>query len=51
MIAKEQFDMQIGRPASINLVLNGKDLGPVGIPGIPTRLIITNDGIIRRQSF
>ncbi|NLA23127.1 MAG: DUF4115 domain-containing protein [Candidatus Marinimicrobia bacterium] len=51
MIAKEQFDMQIGRPASINLVLNGKDLGPVGIPGIPTRLIITKDGIIRRQSF
>ncbi|HRS91366.1 MAG TPA: DUF4115 domain-containing protein [Candidatus Marinimicrobia bacterium] len=51
MIAKEQFDMQIGRPASINLVLNGKDLGPVGVPGIPTRLVITKDGIIRRQSF
>ncbi|HRS51689.1 MAG TPA: DUF4115 domain-containing protein [Candidatus Marinimicrobia bacterium] len=51
IIAKEQFDIQIGRPASVNLILNGKDLGAVGVPSIPTRLIITKDGIVRRQSF
>ncbi len=50
-IAKERFDVRVGRPASINLILNGKDLGPVGAPAIPTRLIITKEGIIRRQSF
>lgn len=50
-IASEQFDVLVGRPASVNLILNGKDLGPVGVPAIPTRLIITKDGIVRRQSY
>jgi len=50
-IAKEQFDVRVGRPTSVNLILNGKDLGPVGAPAIPTRVIITKNGIIRRQSF
>jgi len=50
-IASEQFDVRVGRPATVNLILNGKDLGSVGAPAIPTRLIITKDGIIRRQSF
>jgi len=50
-VATEQFDVRVGRPAGVNLILNGKDLGPVGAPAIPTRLIITKDGVVRRQSF
>lgn len=50
-VASEQFDIRVGRPACVNLILNGKDLGSVGAPAIPTRLIITKEGIIRRQSF
>jgi len=50
-VATEQFDVRVGRPAGVNLILNDKDLGPVGVPGIPTRLIINKNGIIRRQSF
>jgi len=50
-VAVTQFDLRVGRPASINLILNGKDLGKVGEPAIPTRVIITKDGIVRRQSF
>lgn len=50
-VATEQFDIRVGRPACVNLILNGKDIGPVGAPAIPTRLVITKDGIVRRQSF
>jgi cytoskeletal protein RodZ len=46
-IADNQFDVRIGRPRKVELFLNDKRLGPLGAPGIPTRLIITKDGIIR----
>ncbi len=49
--ATEQFDVRIGRPGEVNLILNGRDLGPVGDPSIPTRVIIKKEGIVRRQSF
>jgi len=46
-IAKTQFDVRVGRPTKVELILNNKPLGAVGNTGIPTRLIITKDGIIR----
>ncbi len=46
-IADNQFDVRIGRPTKVQLFLNNKRLGPLGNAGIPTRLIITKDGIIR----
>ncbi len=49
--ASERFDIRLGRPSVILLNLNGKDLGELGAPGIPTRLIVTKDGIIRRQAL
>ena len=46
-IAETQFDVRVGRPTKVELILNNKPLGPVGNTGIPTRLIISKDGIIR----
>jgi cytoskeletal protein RodZ len=48
--ANERFEIVVGRPGEINLILNERDLGPVGERTIPTRLIITKDGIVRRQA-
>jgi cytoskeletal protein RodZ len=45
--ANEKFDVLIGRPSKVRLYLNDKELGPLGKAGIPTRLIITKDGIVR----
>lgn len=45
--AREKFDVRIGRPSKVRLYLNNKELGPLGSAGIPTRLIITKDGIVR----
>ncbi len=49
--ALKQYDIRLGRPSVVSLSLNGKDLGKLGANGIPTRLVITKDGIIRRQSL
>jgi len=49
--ASKQYDINLGRPSVVSLSLNGKDLGPLGANGIPTRIVITEDGIIRRQSL
>ncbi|MCD6098996.1 MAG: helix-turn-helix domain-containing protein [Candidatus Marinimicrobia bacterium] len=49
--AKEKFDIIIGKPAGIRLFLGNKDLGQVGINGIPVRLVITREGIIKKQTF
>ncbi|MDO9549017.1 MAG: DUF4115 domain-containing protein, partial [Candidatus Marinimicrobia bacterium] len=46
-IAEKQFDVRVGRPTKVQLILNNKPLGPIGSAGIPTRLIISKDGIIR----
>ena len=46
-IADTRFDIRIGRPTKVTLYLNNKRLGPLGNAGIPTRLIITKDGIVR----
>ena len=46
-IAETQFDVRVGRPTQVKLSLNNKQLGPLGNAGIPTRLIITKDGIVR----
>ncbi|MGC9363405.1 MAG: helix-turn-helix domain-containing protein [Fidelibacterota bacterium] len=45
--AERQFDVRVGRPSKIELTLNNKPLGSIGKAGIPTRLIITKDGIVR----
>jgi len=45
--AEKLFDVRVGRPTKIKLILNNKPLGPIGNAGIPTRLIISRDGIIR----
>ena len=45
--AREKFDIRIGRPSKVRLYLNNRELGPFGTAGIPTRLIITKDGIVR----
>ncbi|MCD6204111.1 MAG: DUF4115 domain-containing protein [Candidatus Marinimicrobia bacterium] len=45
--AETQFDVRVGRPTKVELWLNNKALGPIGNAGIPTRAIITKDGIIR----
>jgi len=45
--AKDKFDVRVGRPSKIELYLNNKKLGPLGKAGIPTRLIITKDGLVR----
>lgn len=45
--AEKLFDVRVGRPTKVRLTLNNKPLGPIGKTGIPTRLIISKDGIIR----
>jgi len=45
--AEKLFDVRVGRPTKVRLTLNNKPLGPIGKAGIPTRLIISKDGIIR----
>ncbi|RKY55918.1 MAG: hypothetical protein DRP89_02380 [Candidatus Neomarinimicrobiota bacterium] len=49
--ASKRYDLRLGKPSVVSLSLNGKDLGKLGANGIPTRLVITKDGIIRRQSL
>ena len=49
--ANQRFDIRLGRPSVVDLILNGKNLGPLGAEGIPTRLIITKEGIVRRQAL
>ena len=48
-IASEQFTISLGRPSKITLELNGQNLGPLGVDGVPTRIVITREGIVRRQ--
>jgi len=45
--AEKLFDVRVGRPTNVRLTLNNKPLGPIGNTGIPTRLIISKDGIVR----
>ncbi|HDP67149.1 MAG TPA: helix-turn-helix domain-containing protein [Candidatus Marinimicrobia bacterium] len=45
--AERQFDVRVGRPSKVELSLNNQPLGSIGKTGIPTRLIITKDGIVR----
>ena len=45
--AREKFDIRIGRPSKVRLYLNNRELGPFTTAGIPIRLIITKDGIVR----
>lgn len=47
-MASQKFILSLGRPSTVTLSLNGKNLGPLGINGVPTRLVITKDGITRR---
>jgi transcriptional regulator with XRE-family HTH domain len=47
--ANERFELILGRPHVVSLYLNGEELIPVGEKIAPTRLIITKNGIIRRQ--
>jgi len=49
--AREQFEVRLGRPNVVDLSLNGKHLGALGSGSIPIRLVITADGIVRRQSL
>ncbi len=45
--ARDKFDVRVGRPSKVVLYLNNKELRTVGNRGIPTRFIITKDGIVR----
>jgi len=45
--ARDKFDVRVGRPSKVVLYLNNKELRAVGNRGIPLRLIITKDGIVR----
>lgn len=45
--ARDKFDVRVGRPSKVVLYLNNKELRTVGSRGIPTRFIITKDGIVR----
>lgn len=45
--ARDKFDVRLGRPSTVSLFLNNRDLGPLGNNDIPIRLIVTEEGIVR----
>jgi len=47
--AKDKFRLRIGNAAGIRLVLNGKDLGPLGQAGRVINIDVTKDGIQNRS--
>jgi cytoskeletal protein RodZ len=43
--AQKEMVIRMGNPAGVKLILNGKDLGPLGEPGMPKTVTLSVNGI------